>query len=400
MLKKLNNLSFLAFLLIVLLLQNSHANADVITEWNLHARTIVVDAKLNTPFSNRALAIVHTAIFDAVSAIGDNSSIEAAVAAASRITLLALVPQESESIENKYQMEIGQIPQGDSKNEAIKIGEMSAKKILSTRLMDNSDVVEHYRPTAIKGKYVPTVIPAVPHWTNRKPWLMTSSYQFRPDPPPAINSKKWAKDLNEVQSIGQKNSQTRSAEQTQIAKFWEATLPPIYHGVVHSVANIPGRTVAENARLFAAITRATDDAMISVFDGKYHYDLWRPITAIRNADKDGNDETTRDATWQPYIKTPMHPEYPCAHCVVAGTVGTLLQAEIDKKGYTNVVFTTKSSTANNAIRSWNSINDFIQEVSEARIYDGVHYRTSTEVGTDMGKQIGAMAAKEYLLTDK
>ena len=136
---------------------------------------------------------------------------------------------------------------------------------------------------------MPTAAPAVPQWSQRKPWLMTSAAQFRPGPPPALASDAWARDYNEVKALGGKVSTRRSAEQTEIARFWEYSLPPIYYGVVHSVARMPGREVAQNARLFAAVAQAMDDAMIAVFDAKYHYNFWRPATAIRNGDIDGND---------------------------------------------------------------------------------------------------------------
>ena len=124
------------------------------------------------------------------------------------------------------------------------------------------------------------------------------------------------------------SSTERTAEQTAIARFWEATLPAIYHGLVQSLARTPGRDVTQNARLFAAVTQAADDALIAVFDAKYHYGFWRPITAIRNGDIDGNDATERDPAWLPFIDTPLHPEYPCAHCIVAAAVGAVLEAEV------------------------------------------------------------------------
>ena len=142
------------------------------------------------------------------------------------------------------------------------------------------------------------------------------------------------------------------------------------------------------------VTQAIDDAMIAVFDAKYHYNFWRPVTAIRNGDIDGNDATERDASWTPFINTPMHPEYPCAHCIVSGAVGTVLEAEIGKTP--NLLISTNSSTANNAKRTWTRIEDFILEVANGRIYDGVHFRNSTEVGTAMGRQIGALASAKYL----
>lgn len=396
-------------LLFTFLFISENTKADVVTDWNIIARNIVVKAKLNTPYANRALAIVHTAVYESVNAISKfypiteftvndadtiDASIEAAVAATNRITLLSLTSNQEQLIDRLYQESLNKISDGSNIDKGIQIGEMAAKHVLALRANDNSYAIDTYRPNTTAGKYVPTNIPAVPYWGNRKPWLLNSPTQFRPDAPPALKSKKWARDFNEVKLIGKKDSTHRSEEQTQMAKFWEATLPPIYHGVVHSVANMPDRNVTQNARLFATITRATDDALISVFDAKYHYGFWRPITAIRNASIDGNENTMIDASWTPYIPTPMHPEYPCAHCVVAGTVGVILKAEIGNND--TPLLTTTSVTANNAIRSWTSIDDFVQEVSNARIYDGVHYRTSTEVGTTMGKKIGQLAIKIFM----
>jgi hypothetical protein len=227
---------------------------------------------------------------------------------------------------------------------------------------------------------------------------MASADQFRPGPPPSLTSALWARDYNEIKTLGAKTSTTRSTEQTAIARFWETTRPSIYLQVVRAVANAPGREVTQNARLFAATTQAMDDALIAIFDAKYHYRFWRPVTAIRNGDTDGNEATEREASWIPFIDTPMHPEYPCAHCILAATVGTLLQAEIGTSPMPTL--TTTSDTAPGAARSWTKIDDFMQEVAEARICEGMHYRTSTEVGTDMGKKLGQLVAAKYFQPPK
>ena len=240
---------------------------------------------------------------------------------------------------------------------------------------------------------MPTVIPEVPQWQDRKPWLMTGPAQFRPGPPPELGSELWAHDYNEVKALGGKQSRQRTAEQTDIARFWEEVMPPIYDGIVRSVANAPGRDITRNARLFAAVTQASDDALIAVFIAKYHYGFWRPVTAIRNGDIDGNNATERDASWVPFIDTPMHPEYPCAHCITAGVVGTVLKAEIGNDQ--TPVLTTTSNAAGGVTRSRTNVDDFMQEVANARIYDGVHYRNSGRVGTGMGKQIARLAIDKY-----
>jgi hypothetical protein len=289
---------------------------------------------------------------------------------------------------------VNAIADGPAKDAGVAVGERAAAALLDQRADDGAAAAEAYRPFTTPGRYVPTTIPAVPKWPQRKPWLMASAVQFRPGPPPSLTSERWARDYNEIKAIGGKGSTLRSAEQTAIARFWITTLPPVYHGVVRSVAEQPGRDVMRNARLFAAVTQAIDDAMIAVFDAKYHHGFWRPITAIRNGDIDGNDATERDAALLPLIDTPMHPEYPCAHCIQAGVVGAILQADIGPGS--QPVLSTVSATANGATRQWTSVDAFVQEVGNARIYDGVHYRFSTEVGTDMGRRIGVLAVQRLM----
>lgn len=383
--------------LLLLLSCYSVSNADTVMDWNVTARTLVVESKLYTPPANRVMAIVHTAIHEAVKAVNPENAIaiESAIAAASYTSLMGLLPNQKSDVETAYLNALKSIPEGVAREAGIEAGKQAAQTILAARNNDGFDQIESYRPYTAAGNYVPTVIPAVPHWPQRQTWMLDNAEQFRPGPPPELKSEVWTKDLNEVKALGAYNSTTRTTEQTEIAKFWEATLPPIYHGVIHSVASQKGRTVIQNARLFALVTQATDDAMIAVFDAKYHYSLWRPITAIRNADKDNNNKTERDASWKPFIPTPMHPEYPCAHCVVAGTVGAIIKAEIGDGPMP--LLTTRSDTANNSQRSWSSVDDFVQEVTNARIYDGVHYRTSGDVGAAMGKKIGELAVKSNAL---
>jgi hypothetical protein len=384
-----------------------NANADVITDWNVKAGEIVVESKLGTPPAIRVMAIVQTAVYGAVNTIprrdaapglqpapARGASVDAAVAAANRATLAKLMPSQQASIEAAYQAALAAIAEGPAKTAGIAVGEKAAAAVLASRADDGAATAETYRPHTTAGAYVPTATPAVPQWLQRKPWLMASPAQFRPGPPPALASDTWARDYNEVKALGGKTSARRSAEQTEIARFWEFSLPPIYHGVVRSVATMPGREVTENARLFAAVAQAMDDAMISVFDAKYHYNFWRPATAIRNGDIDGNDATEREVSWTPFIDAPMHPEYPSAHSILAGTVGAVLQAEIGDGQMP--VLTTSSPTAKGVERRWMSIDDFTREVSNARIYEGVHYRVSTEVGAAMGKRIGELAVTRRL----
>jgi hypothetical protein len=389
------------------LLLDPTARADTVTDWNQRASDIVVAAKLPPPPGTRILAVVQTAVYEAVNAITKRyplgelklqaeagASVDAAIAAANHATLAKLVPSQQASIDSAYQAALAAIADGPAKARGIAVGEKAAEAILASRANDGADKVESYRPYTTAGVYVPTVIPVACVWPDRKPWLMASPDQFRPGPPPKLTSELWARDYNEIKAFGDKNSTRRTAEQTAIARFWETTQPSIYHAVIRSAVNDPGRDVTQNARLFAAASQALDDAYIAVFDAKYHYNFWRPITAVRNGDIDGNDATERDPSWTPLIDTPMHPEYPCAHCILSGAVGTVLQAEFGAGRMP--ALTTTSPTANGAARTWTNVDDFMQEVANARVYDGVHYRNSTEVGTAMGKKIGALAVEKYL----
>jgi len=402
----------LQFLLLAgVLMQAPVVKADAVTDWNKRAGDIVVDAEIGPLPAERALAMVQAAVYEAVNAItrrypvsdlklepAAGASVEAAVAAANRAVLTQLVPDHRAAIDKAYQAAIAAVSGEAARKYGIEAGEQAAQGILAMRANDGAFDQETYRPVTEAGVYVPTVIPEAPQWQHRKPWLMTDPAQVRPAPPPALGSERWARDYNEVKALGRFDSQVRTAEQTAIARFWEEVMPPIYHGIVRSVATQPGREITQNARLLAAVTQASDDALIAVFDAKYHYGFWRPFTAIRNGDIDGNDATERDPSWKPFIDTPMHPEYPCAHCIVSAAVGTVLQADIGNNP--SPVLTTVSKAAGDVSRSWASAGDFMQEVINARIYDGVHYRNSGETGADMGKQVAKLAIGKYQLKNQ
>jgi hypothetical protein len=369
------------------------ANADAITDWNLKASGFITEAKLGTPPAIRAMAIVQTAVHEAVSTATSRASVDAAVAAANRITLAKLMPSQQTAIDAAYQAALAQIADGSAKTAGITIGEQAAATVLAQRSDDGAATPESHRPHTTAGAYVPTATPAVTQWPQRKPWSMVSPSQFRPGSPPALNSDAWARDYNEVKSLGGKTSSKRTTEQTDIARFWEYSLPSIYFGVVHSVAQTPGRDSIQNARMFAAVAQAMDDALISVFDAKYHYNFWRPVTAIRNGDIDGNEATQREAGWTAFSDVPMHPEYPSGHAILAGAVGAVLKGEIGKGAMPTLM--TTSPSAKGAARRWTNLDDFMREICEARIYSGIHYRASVETGVAMGKQIGELTAGKF-----
>jgi hypothetical protein len=381
------------------------ARADVVTEWNTRAQDIAVASKIPPLLATRLMAIVQSAVYEAVNAVtrrypsarvnldpAADASVDAAVAAANRATLTRLVPSQKTAIDRAYDTALASVPEDPARSRGIAVGEKAAVAILVLRADDGADAPETYRPHTSPGVYVPTALPMVPQWPRRKPWWMASPDQFRPGPPPALTSELWARDYNEVKTLGAKDSTNRTPEQAEIARYWEGSGPVMYLPIARSVAGRPGREVTRNARLLAVAAQAMDDAAIAVFDAKYHYGFWRPITAIRNGDIDGNDATERDASWVPFIETPMHPEYPAAHCVTAAALGAVLQADIGTEPTPRLTAT--SPTAPGAVRTWTRIEDFVREVADARICGGIHFRTATEVGSAMGKKIGELAAEK------
>jgi hypothetical protein len=228
-----------------------------------------------------------------------------------------------------------------------------------------------------------------------KPWLMQEPAQFRPEAPIPLQSAQWTRDYNEIKEMGGRDSTKRTSEQTAVGQFWIVTGPPAWNPVIRALAATKKLSLIENARLFALAHMAGADAYIAVFDAKYAYDFWRPITAIRNGDIDGNADTIHDPAWVPLIDTPMHPEYPCAHCITAAAVARVLKSELGSGPIGPIAMT--SPTAPGVTRTWHSIEDYVTDVNNARIWAGVHYRFSTEVGAAMGRKIGDLAVQNYMM---
>jgi hypothetical protein len=386
---------------ITLLLLAFGARADSVANWADTTTEIATDG----PNTIRTMALAQNAVYEAVNAItaryprdrvalgpSQGASIDAAIAAASRTVLLHEAPNLKVRTETAYARALAPIEVGDARARGISIGERAATDALAKHSNDIGKT-EPYRPLTSPGVYVPTTFPLGYAFAQHRPWLMKSAAQFRPGPPPAHTSALWARDYNEIKLVGSATSTVRTPEQNAIAQFWATALPNVHMGIVHSIAIARGREVTRNARLYAAVTAALNDAEIAVLEAKYHYNFWRPITAIRNGDLDANPATERDADWTPLIATPLHPEYPCAHCVIASTIATVIRAEVGREPLPILIST--SNTAPGVNRQWTRTEDVVKEVSEARILDGVHFRNSTEVGNRMGAQVGALVAAAY-----
>ncbi len=390
-----------------LALSATAARSDVIMDWNAKADALAVEKQLLNAANARGQAMLHIAMFEALNAIDRRyapyklnltadraTSREAAAAAAAYDVLLALHPDKKADLDATLAGSLAGITENEAKSKGIELGKQAAAGIIALRTNDGSNTPEDYRPATTAGVYVPTTTPIESTSSKIKPFAMTSASQFRAAPPPALTSEPWTRDLNEIREIGSNTSARRSAEQTTIARFWFFTGPRTYNTIVRQIAANRKMDLVDCARLYALTSIAGADAFIAVFEAKYAYNFWRPVTAIRNADLTSNPATPREASWQPLGVTPMHPEYPCAHCITASAVATVLQHavgdEIDE-------ITLTSPTAAGVTRKWTRLQDYSDEVSSARIYAGFHYRFSTEAGKEMGKKIGDLAVTTLML---
>ena len=395
-----------ALVAVALIASAPSAFADVITDWNEKAVAFVTP-RMTPPAAQRVVAIVQIAMFDAVNSIegryrpylaqvpsAATASKEAAAAAAAGSVLAGLHPQAQAELKAAMTGYLSNIPDSEAKSEGIKLGEAVAAKILEARARDGADAPDSYRPKAKPGVYVPTPITVASMWPNVKPFAMTKGSQFRPDPPISLTSKEWAADFNELKDYGGKTGAKRSAQQTEIAQFWLMVGPPAYHPFARNLVTAKQMNVDDSARFMALVAVGLNEALIAVFDAKYHYNFWRPITAIRNGDIDDNPATEREATWQPIDNTPMHPEYPCAHCILSGSVAGVVKAVLGTAEIPEIAVT--SATAPGVTHRWTNMTAFTDEVANARIWAGFHYRFSTRVGTEMGLQIGEYVVKNVM----
>jgi hypothetical protein len=387
------------------------AFANVITDWDEKAIAVVTPmASLggtNPYMAQRMMAIIHVAMFDAVNSIerryrpylvqlpaGPGTSKEAAAAAAAATIIATVDPDATDKIKVAMETYLASIPESAAKFDGIKLGSEVAASVLHARANDGSSAPDAYRPRTAPGVYVPTAITISSMWPDMKPFVMSKGSQFRPKPPIALESKEWASDYNELKDYGGQNSTKRTVQQTETARFWLVGPPVAYHPFVRQLVIAKQMSVLDSARFMALVAAGLNDAIIAVLDAKYHYNFWRPITAIRNGDIDGNPATDREATWQPIAPTPMHPEYPCAHCIQSGSVAGIIKAVFGTMDIPEIAVI--SPTAPGVTHRWSNMRAFTEEVANARIWAGFHYRFSTRVGTEMGLEIGDYVVKHVM----
>jgi len=390
----------------VVVMVASSVKADIIADWNEMAVNAGAKARVGNTPTARAITMVHLAMFEAVNSIEPRytpyrvrlsadagTSRDAAAASAAHTVLVRIYPEQTAELDKALQASLATVPDGISKTQGVQLGQQSGTAIIAERRDDGSDAPNTYRPFTVVGKYVPTVFPINSSVGAMKPFSLKSGSQLRPPAPYSLKGAQWAKDFIEVKNMGAKTGSVRTTEQTDMARFWELTGPATYNPVVRQLSAAKGLDILDNARLFALFSMATADAGIAIFDAKYTYNFWRPVTAIRNADLDGNNATERDPTWEPFIATPMHPEYPCAHCISQSSAASVLEAFF---GDAVPTFSMTSTTAPGVTRKFSKLSNYVTEVVNARVYDGVHYRTSGEVGAAMGRKNGQYAVQNYL----
>jgi hypothetical protein len=382
------------------------AFADVISDWNDKAVTFGVSRNMAPPPAERVTAMTQLAMFDAVNSIerkyrpylvqlpAATAAKGAAAAAAAGTVLAGLDPRAQAEMKATLVAYLAAIPDSAAKSAGIQLGEAVGSKILEARANDGANEPDTYRPRTAPGVYVPTAPTAAPQWSGVKPFALTSAAQFRPGAPLALNTAEWAANYNEIKELGGRTSAKRSARQTEDARFWLATDGRVFYPLVRTLAAKKQLSLIDSARLFALAAVARADSLIAVFDAKYHYEFWRPVTAIRNGDIDNNSATERDAGWQPIDTTPMHPEYPCAHCIESASLAGVVQAVFGTAEIPEVSMA--SPTAPGVIHHWTNVRAFADEVSEARIWAGFHYRFSTKVGQEMGYKIGAYVVENFM----
>jgi len=377
------------------------AKADVVSDWMARGKAIA-DSRSAAPdfefteadFTWRS----HTALamFEALDAVDrryesylklpetKGADGDAAAAQAAHDVLVHYFPDHKAELEKALESALDNAGPGASKTAGVALGASVARATLAVGGIDPQKPPMPYTPYTSAGTYVPTTLPRFAPWVLcMRPWFLKSIDALRPPPPVDLHSRQWAADFNEVRRLGAKTGSERTPEQTLIAQFWAFADTDF---VLDDIAAEPGRSPLVNARLYALAAMVDEDAGLVLVDAKMHYGFWRPITAIRNGAIDGNDGTTAVPGWEPLLRTPMHPEYPCGHCVGAHVFATVAESET----VPGQVFTFKTETLPGVLRTV-SLEDYAKEVSLSRIYGGVHYPSTVAVSDKLGETIARHA---------
>jgi hypothetical protein len=313
---------------------------------------------------------------------------EVAVAVAAHGILRLGYPAQAGVLQASLDYNLGLVPDGPAKSAGITIGQAAAAAVMN-RFTQSAGVPREYLPATAPGVYVPTDLPVLTMGAYlARGWFLAKPDEFEPRPPPTLKSAEWAQAYNEVRRLGRKTGSERTPFQTASANFWSSNDPEL---AMRLLSFAPGRSLVQNARLYAKVGMGMADAHVAMSVAKYDYHFWRPITAIRNGANDGNPKTDPDAGWEPLIRTPLHPEYPCGHCIMASVTATIMAAEFGKDA--KLVFDDPTMPGTGQVLT---PDEYVQAVSMSRIYAGVHYRFSNEAAEEMGRKIGQRAVADFM----
>jgi len=384
---------------------------DPVLEWN--SIMLATTATQNPFFQARFATITQVAVFEAVNAtdpefdpyLGSLSaprgaSAEAAAVAAAHAVLENYFPANAAALDAARAASLARIPDGVRKQDGIAVGEAAAAAMIALRTGDGSAPAEFYLPaSADVGQWQTT--PGCPaaggillQWRNLRPFAIESTDQFRAPPPPSLTSLRYARDYNEVKRVGRVDSPFRPQDRADVASFYAATSPvPVWNAAATQVAIEQGRSMLETARALALVNMAISDAQSSVFDTKYHYVFWRPETAIRAGDGDGNRLTQGDPDFKPFVLTPCFPSYASAHGASSGAAREVLERLFGARNH----FITLSNPAVAGVElQYGAFRQITRDIDDARVYGGIHFRFDQDAGAKLGRQVGAYVERNTL----
>ncbi|MEG4107231.1 chemotaxis protein CheB [Microcoleus sp. S13_C5] len=390
-------------------------SGNPVIKWNGVMLNAVRTANTPPPLASRNMAMVHAAIYDAVNSISKKytpylveidppagTSAEAATAAAAHRVLVNLYPAQAVTFDEAYASSLAKITDGKAKQDGIALGQQVADQVISSRSTDGITKVVQYTPKTEPGSWVPTP-PAfaaglAPQWGEVTPYAMTSGSQFRPSGPPALDSAKYAEEVNYVKEIGKSDSLTRTPDQTAIAQFWANgtgtfTPPGHWNQIAEETATLTGQSLEDSARLFALLNIALADAAISCWDAKYEYNSWRPVTAIRQADTDNNPETTADPLWTPLLTTPPFPEYTSGHSTFSGAADPVMSSVFGS----DYGFGDRGDRTINTLRTFENFSEAADESGMSRLYGGIHFMSANLNGLSVGRNVGNYVVQNFLV---
>ncbi|MGY1702650.1 vanadium-dependent haloperoxidase [Geodermatophilus sp. SYSU D00766] len=375
-----------------------------IRTWNEIAVTAITSTTPPTPgpVGPLYLAYVHRAVYDAVQGLPRRASVPAAVAAAAHGVLVTYFPGQQEVLDQRYTAELAAVRDGKAEDRGVAAGEEAARTLIEDRRDDGLNGPALPLPTPGPGVWepLPTEPPttaAAASWLGTvEPFVLGSPSELRPAGPPALTSDRWARDYEEVKTVGSASSTVRTAEQTAAALFW-ADQPAVQSQRALRGYSVQERLDAmETARLFALVNTASTDALIACADAKFHWNFWRPVGAIRRADTDGNPATVPDPAWSPLVPAPNFPEYPSNHACATTALATVVDALRGDSPFSLTVSSVRGTPPVEYPTTFTSAEQLIEEVGNARIWAGIHYRFSVEDGT----AIGRAAARAVLESDR